>query len=199
MPFTNYAVETFISRRIVEVTSVGVIDVSPEFPHASSWLSRLGMLAVLTNQFAPETRPFAIHFVRKVEMSLTEYARAKLELEALIARTGRWSPYYRALHHVETSTSLLYQAYDLSRKKLGIQLFQPGDGSSLQRLNCIYNKSKHEPAGQDDPVWLSNTSIHTSDVELNFPEYEAMLRECSTVAEKITSSQQPQATAAADA
>jgi len=199
MPFTNYAVEAFISRRIVELTTVGVTDLSPEFPNASSWLSRLGMLSVLTNQFSPQTRPFAIQFVRKVEMSLAEYARAKPELEALVARTGRWSPYYRALHHVETSSSLLYQAYDLSRKKLGIALFQPGDGSSLQRLNGIYNKARHEPAAQDDPVWLSNTSIHTSDVDLRFSEYESMLRECSNIAEKITSSQEPSPATAADA
>ena len=199
MPFTNYAVEAFISRRIVELTTVGVTDLSPEFPNASSWLSRLGMLSVLTNQFSPETRPFAIQFVRKVEMSLAEYARAKPELEALVARTGRWSPYYRALHHVETSSSLLYQAYDLSRKKLGIALFQPGDGSSLQRLNGIYNKARHEPAAQDDPVWLSNTSIHTSDVDLRFSEYESMLREYSNIAEKITSSQEPSPATAADA
>jgi hypothetical protein len=199
MPFTNYAVEAFISRRIVELTTVGVTDLSPEFPNSSSWLSRLGMLSVLTNQFSPETRPFAIQFVRKVEMSLAEYARAKPELEALVARTGRWSPYYRALHHVETSSSLLYQAYDLSRKKLGIALFQPGDGSSLQRLNGIYNKARHEPAAQDDPVWLSNTSIHTSDVDLRFSEYESMLREYSNIAEKITSSQGPSPATAADA
>ena len=199
MPFTNYAVEAFISRRIVELTTVGVTDLSPEFPNSSSWLSRLGMLSVLTNQFSPQTRPFAIQFVRKVEMSLAEYARAKPELEALVARTGRWSPYYRALHHVETSSSLLYQAYDLSRKKLGIALFQPGDGSSLQRLNGIYNKARHEPAAQDDPVWLSNTSIHTSDVDLRFSEYESMLRECSNIAEKITSSQEPSPATAADA
>ena len=132
MPFTNYAVETFISRRIVELTSAGISPRSPDYPYSSSWLSRLGRLAVLTNQFAPETRPFAIQFVRKVEMALAEYARAKPELEALVARTGRWSPYYRALHYVETSASLLYQAYDLSRKTLEIQLFQPGDGSSRQ-------------------------------------------------------------------
>ena len=191
MSFTNYAVEAFISKHIVELTSVGIIDVAPEFPNAASWLSRLGTLAILTNRFTPEARPFAIQFVRKVEMALLEYARAKKELETLLAGARKWSPYFRALHHVETSSSLLFQAYDLSRKKLEIQLFQPRDGSSLQRLNKIYNTSKHEAAGPDEPVWLSNTSIHTADVELLFVEYEVMLRECSRIAERAATSLEP--------
>lgn len=197
MGFTNYAVENFISKRITEITCVGPADLSPEFPNASAWLSRLGMLAILTNQFAPEIRPFAIQFVRRTEMALAEYTRARSELVTLLGGTRRWSPYFRALHHIEVSASMLYQAYDLSRKKLKTDLFQSGDGSPLQRLNLIYNTSKHQAADADDPIWLSDVSIHTPQTELTYRDFEELLRSCARIAERITTTQTSKADGAA--
>lgn len=186
MPFTNYAIEAFISNRITKVTECRMADLSAEFPNAGTWVSGFGLMVIFTNQPREEIRPFALQFVRRVEMALAEYSRAREQLQDLIAGNPRWSPYYRALHHVEIAIALLYQAYDFSRKALDQRLFESGDGSSVQRLNLIYGVTKHQCATAEDPVWLSNEGIETAQARLTFTEFEDLARTCARICERLT-------------
>lgn len=186
MPFTSYAIDTFISARITKVTECRLADLSAEFPNAKTWVSGFGLMVMFTNQPREEIRPFALQFVRRVEMVLSEYSRAREQLQDLISGNRRWSPYYRALHHIEIAVALLYQAYDFSHKALNERLFEPADGSPLQRLNLIYGASKHELAAAEDPVWLSNDGIETAQARLAFAEFEDLARTCARVAERLT-------------
>ena len=144
-------------------------------------------MVIFVNQPTEEMRPFALQFVRRTEMAIAEYTRMRAEVQDLISGNPRWSPYYRALYHGEVATAMLYQAYDLSRKKLKTQLFESNDGSPLQRLNLIYTTSKHQTADAQDPVWLSNEGFHTAKVALLFSEFEELARSCARVAESLTS------------
>lgn len=196
MPFTKYAIETFISKRVTEITECRLCELSAEFPHANNWVSGFGLMIIFVNQPHAEHRPFALQFVRRVEMALFEYGRVREELRSLLSGDPRWSPYYRALHHAEAAASMLYQAYDLSRKKLGTKSFEPNDGSPLQRLNLVYTRSKHQPAEMEDPVWLSNDGIETPDAKLLYSEFEDLLRTFARMAERLTSTQgEPDVTA----
>lgn len=76
-------------------------------------------------------------------MALSEYSSAHEKLQDLISGNSRWSPYYRAFHHIEAAAALLYQEHDFSHKILDQQLFERNDGSPLQRLNLIYGASSH--------------------------------------------------------
>lgn len=192
MPFSRYAVTTFVSKHVINVTKVGLNDVSSEFPNSGSWLSNFGMLSILTQQYATEARPFAIQFLRKIDMSLSEYSRARSELGLLLAGQRLWSPYFRALNHVEASLSQLYQACSLSMKALDIKLFKTGDGSSIQRLNEIYNVFRHSVTDNDDPIWLTNVAIHVATAQLSYVEYEEILREYASIAEKIATCRRPE-------
>ena len=80
---------------------------------------------------------------------------------------------------------MLYRAYDLSRKKLKQELFDPKDGSPLQRLNDIYNISKHQPAEAQDPVWLSNEGFRTAEAKLLYSEFEDLARSLARIVEQI--------------
>ena len=119
-------------------------------------------------------------------MVFSEYFRAREQLQDLISGNRRWSPYYRALHHIEIAVALLYQAYDFSHKALNQRFFVTADGSPLQRLNLIYGASKHELAAAEDPVWLSNDGIETAQARLVFSEFEDLARTCARVAERLT-------------
>ena len=187
MPFTKYAVETFISSKVTGVTECRITDLSAEFPNSNNWVSGFGLMVIFVNQPPEVMRPFAIQFVRRTEMAIAEYMRMRAEVQDLISGNPRWSPYYRALHHGETAAAMLYQAYDHSRKKLKTQLFESNDGSSLQRLNLLYTTSKHQTADAQDPVWLSNEGFHTANVTLLFSEFEELARSCARVAESLTS------------
>jgi len=185
MPFTKHSIELFISAKITEITECRMADLYAEFPDARNWVSAFGLRVIFNNQPPEKMRPLALLFIRRVEMALSEYSAAREQLRDLISGTPRWSPYYRALHHVEVSVALLYQAYDFSRKALGQKYFETNDGSPLQRLNCIYNSSKHDPAIAEDPLWLSNEGMETSKERLGFSEFEKLAREYARLAECI--------------
>ena len=187
MAFTKYAIETFISSKVTALTDCRVADLAAEFPNSSEWVSGFGLMVILVDQPPEDMRPFALQFVRRIEMAIAEYARMRSEIQGLLSGNRRWSPYYRALHHGEVAVAMLYQAYDISRKKLKTPLFEPKDGSPLQRLNLIYGTSKHQAAEAQDPVWLSNEGFHTKQATLLFGEFEALARSCARVAERLTS------------
>ena len=193
MPFTKYAVETFITDKITKVTECSATDVLPEFPSASQWLSGFGLMVMFVDQPRKEIRPFALQFLRRVEMAISEYSQACKELQGLVSGDrGRWSPYFRALYHFEASLGQLYQAYDLSRKVLGKNFFAGGDGTPLDRLNQIYNNTKHQRATEDQPVWISNSGIETTNIKLSFHEIEELLRSYGRIAVKLTSTSSEQ-------
>ena len=81
----------------------------------------------------------------------------------------------------------LYQAYDSSRKALDKTLFEGKDGSPLSRLNLIYNASKHQLAGTDQPTWITNDGIESSNAKLSFLEMEELLCWCGRIATTLTS------------
>lgn len=190
MPFTKYAVEKFISGKITKITECRLADLYAEFPNAKTWVSSFGLMVIFVNQPREEIRPFALQFIRRVEMVLSEYSSAREEVRDLISGNPRWSPYYRALHHVEAAIALLYQAYEFSHKALKQRLFEPNDGSPLQRLNLIYGASKHQLANAEDPLWLSNDGIETAVARLDFSEFEDLARTCARIAEKLTTTNQ---------
>lgn len=192
MSFTHYAIETFISDKITAVTECNVSDLYAEFPAAKNWVSGFGLMVIYVDQPPIATRPFALQFVRRAEMAFAEYASARDELVGLIiGKSRQWSPYFRALNHFEATVAQLYQAFDCSRKMLDTELFVKNDGSPLNRLNQIYNTSKHQVAELDQPVWITNEGIETEDSRLAFSEIEDLLRLCARIATKLTSTSSP--------
>lgn len=208
MPISKYAIETFISKKITEVNECNVADLYAEFPSAKKWLSGFGLMVIFTNQPPYENRPFALQFLRRVEAAFSEYALAREELQRLISEgNGGWSPYYRALYHFEAALGQLYQAYDYSRKKLGLEEFKSGDGSPLDRLNKIHDTSKHQLANEDQPVWITNNGIETDvaikskkdtktnkkeitfrEIKITFKEVEALMRKYGEIAMALSDS-----------
>ena len=187
MSLTKYAVETFISKKIIEVTECNAIDICAEFPSAKEWLSGFGLMIIFVNQPREEIRPFALQFLRRIETAFSEYSLAREDLQHLVSGDrGRWSPYYRALYHFEAALGQLYQAYDYSRKMLDSKLFESNDGSPLDRLNKIHNTSKHQLAVEEQPVWVTNDGIESNDIKITFGEVEDLLRSCGRIAMKLS-------------
>jgi hypothetical protein len=123
MPLSKYAIDTFISSKINELTECRLADLSAEFPNSKNWLSQFSLAVILIKPFPAAARPFVIQLVRHTEMAIAEYARMRAELEYLLSGP-KWSPYYRALHHGEAAVAMLDQTYDLfSKKAQPAQLF----------------------------------------------------------------------------
>ncbi len=185
MPLSQYAIDTFISSKIKELTECRLADLSAEFPNSKNWLSHFSLAVIFIKPLPAAARPFVIQLVRRTEMAIAEYARMRAELESLLSGP-QWPPYYRALHHGEAAVAMLDQTYDLLRKKVKLpNHFEKNDGSVWQRLRSIYNTSKHQPAEGQDPVWLSNDGFHTAKDELLYSEFESLARERARFVEEI--------------
>lgn len=173
MPTTRSAVELFISARAAAVTVCNASDVLAKEPESAHWLSNFG-LAAIYNDFPPEPmRPFAINFIRRIYLAFIEYDLGRKALLSLVKNgNGRWTPYFVALTHFELTISQLYVALDSIRKLSGHNFFKAGDGSFEECLNRIYNAAKHELAGNEVPVWLTNDGMECKDAKLTFEEIE---------------------------
>lgn len=176
MAFTRAAVELFISGKAAAVTACGASYIAEAVPESQHWLSHFGLSAIF-HDFPPvEMRPFVITFIRRIHAAFLEYdlARQKV-LELVKDGNGRWSPYFAALNHFEVALSQLYVAVDLVRKRSKHDFFMTGDGSFEERLNLIYNASKHDLPDEDLTVWFTNTGISCAKANVAFVEVEDFL------------------------
>ena len=142
-------------------------------PESAHWLSNIG-LAIIFNDFPPEEmRPFVINFIRRIYGSFIAYQSARQDVIELVKDgNGRWSPYFSALNHFESTIAQLYLALDAIRKFSNHNFFANGDGSFEELLNRIYNTSKHTLPNAEIPVWFTNDSIACNSAELKFEEIE---------------------------
>ena len=186
MGFTKYATD-MISEKIGLITACGATNVSDEFASSTTWLSSFGLCVIFQDQPPPHHRSFSLQFVRRVEMSFAEYASAVAFLRNFVnGNSASLSTYFRALHHFEAAISQLYLAYDASRKMLSKDYFVTGDGSGFERLNRLYNDSKHVAAAADQPLWISNDGIHSERASVLFSEIEQLLRSYASIANRLT-------------
>ena len=183
MPFTKAAVELFISERAATVTKCGASDMRTVVPEAEHWLSNFGLAVIFHDFPQAEMRPFIINFVRRIHAAFLEYDLARQAVLKLVKDgNGRWSPYFTALTHFEVAISQLYIALDSVRKRATHDFFTTGDGSFEERLNLIYNASKHQLAGAELPVWFTDDGLTSSNAKLAFSEVEHfMVKMANTV------------------
>jgi hypothetical protein len=73
-------------------------------------------------------------------------------------------------------------------------LFSPGDGSVLQRLNLLYNRSKHTdkaitawqlPPNGTISIWLTNDGLQSMDSSLSFEEAADILADLAWWADAV--------------
>lgn len=180
MPFTFAGIEEYVSSRVTQVKVCGAADVLSEFPSALHWISSIGLRSMFHGVPHPSVRHWAIQFVRHTERALICYSEARIELMDLTTtHRTQWSPYFRALSLFEDSASHLYQAFAAHMKFSGKRLFESDDGSSLQRLNGLYNAVKHTGANDEQPVWITDAGLSSHNGSVTFAEFEGLLRECA--------------------
>jgi hypothetical protein len=182
MPFTQSAVELFISARAAAVTSCGASDMKAKVPESAHWLSNFGLNVIFNDFPTAETRPLIINFIRRIYCAFLEYDLARQEVLKLVKDGhGRWSPYFAALNNFEITVAQLYIALDSVRKHANHNFFKTGDESFEECLNLIYNASKHQLAGSELPVWFTNEGLACAQATLTFAEVEDFMLKMSGV------------------
>jgi len=132
-----------------------------------------------------------------METAVTEYRVGRAELQRYVERlprtNGHFSLALAALSHFEQSVAALYQAATLLKSLVnGPPLFASNDGSVMDRLNKIYNRSKHFEEGPGSiapppaPVWLTNDGLECSNAAVTFSELRDLILDFTRGAEAIT-------------
>jgi hypothetical protein len=83
--------------------------------------------------------------------------------------------------------SEIYIALDSARHRASHDFFTTGNGSFEERLNLIYNASKHALAGAELPVWFTDDGLTSSAAKLAFSEVEDFMVKMATTVKGLCS------------
>jgi hypothetical protein len=185
-----YALDTFVAQDLSQLTECQAASAAQEFPDCSSWLSSFVLNWIFRIPLTKEKAALAFALIRRAEGAVADYEEAREHLMNLVAGNRSISLYFRCLRRFESTLGMLYQSLDFVRKALGIRLFTQGDGSPYERLNLIYNKSRHSnpetlPTGQLHAVWIKNDGLYTDGAKLTFNKLRDLICDIGRIADKL--------------
>jgi hypothetical protein len=187
---TNDFKDKFVAPEISSFTEASISDLSGL---QERWLVSFILNSGLVVQLDDATRRTIYNFLRRAEAAFREYNSARQMTLAHLANPNpdAVSEYIIAIGHWEVFLSDAYQAWCLLARGQKI-LFTPGDGSTMQRLNLLYNRTKHAesaiiaeqlPPDGTLPVWLKNDGLRSVESSLTFEEIAEMLKDLAVWAD----------------
>jgi hypothetical protein len=195
MPLTLYALDNFVAQDLSQLTECRPTPIEPDFPDYKTWLNSFVLTRIFRVPLEQNKAALAFALIRRAEAAISDYEEARTDLASL-ATEKSISAYFRCLRKFESAVTALYQAFDFARKALGMKLFEKGGGSPYDRLNWIYNKTKHGnpeklPQGHLHAVWLRNEGLFTDEASLAFHELEDMIHQVGRIADKLAKGKVP--------
>jgi len=172
-----------------KLTQLSISPLAEEFPNADNWFAQFVLRRIFHAHVPDEKAALAFAIVRRTHAALQEWELAGAAAQGDLRSVGT---YFDALRHLESCISSVWQGLEFARKSLGQDLFKKGDGSAYERLNWVYNVSRHfdpQALSQGDlhRVWLSDTAIHTREQTVSFDELRESIRILARVSEKVAS------------
>jgi hypothetical protein len=191
---SNYLLDNFVAHKISSLTECG----APELSMEGSWLNAFILNSVFKITLPAAPRAYVFNFIRRAEGAFSSYSEARQALLEYIDTSRHVvSPYFRSLLNFEVCISQCWQGYELLRKAAGVKLFEPKDNSPMERLNKIYNDSKHMeerinkaeiPAEATASVWITNQGLESAQAPsgLTFAELVEILKDMGQLVEKLS-------------
>lgn len=177
--------DKFIAPDMSKFTEASIPDMSDTSREQDYWLRNFMLNTLVRVTIDEPTRQTLFNFLRRAELAFREYGLAREQTLAYLQNTEAITPYFAAISHWEVYLSHAYQAYCLLARGQKI-LFKKGDGSILERLNLLYNRSKHVdkaieagqlPSKSTMAIWLTNDGIQSINGGLTFTEMADILTE----------------------
>jgi hypothetical protein len=199
MPWSAYTKNRFFAPKLSQLTMCGAppLSITPE--DSAGWLASFVLNSILRVNIPNPTRQLMFNYMRRIDTAVLEYGRGREALTVFIEsglKTGQIpiSWYSRCLHSFEAAVAMTYQGYLLARQLIPGKpsLFEKNNGSVLDRMNRLYNASKHAdefiangnrfPPGSTLPVWIINEGLESRDCVLTFTELAREIENLGTVA-----------------
>ena len=187
MGISNYALDTFVAQDMSKLTRLSIEPLAQEFPNADKWFAQFVLGRIFQAHVPDEKAALALAILRRTHVALQEWELASTAAQGDLRSLGT---YFNVLRHLESCISAVWQGLEFARKALDQELFQKGDGSVYQRINWVYNVSRHFdpealPSGDLHRVWLSDEVIHTREHAVTFDEIREAIKMLSRVSEKV--------------
>ena len=170
---------------ITELTECNLPELSEYRTGSRVWLPCYILQSAFVLKYPDPFHKYTIAFLRKTEYAFKDYFIARDALSSFISTPILFSnephikiyQYFECLHHLEVSISLIYQAYCVFEKIIADGKFwKKGDGSTLEKINLLYNNIKHAEDRIVEAlvkpgyhIWLTNSDIFPP---VNFPVME---------------------------
>jgi len=187
MGISNYALDTFVAQNMSKLTHLSIKSLSEEFPNVDNWFSQFVFRRIFQVHVPDEKAALAFAIVRRSHAALQEWELASAAAQGDLRSIGNL---FSVLRHLESCISSVWQGLEFARKPLGQDYFKNGDGSVYERMNWIYNVSRHFdplalPQGDTHRVWLSDQAMHTREQTVSFDELREAIRMLARISEKI--------------
>lgn len=191
MSLTLCGLDAFVSQGLSALTACQARSLDEEFPERPEWMGEFVMRRIFHNHVSDERAALAFVLLRRAEAALDEWSLACSTAKGQLRSA---SVYFKALRHFETCIANLWQGLDFARRTLDTRIFQAGDRSAYERLNDVYNTSRHFnpselPAGNLHALWLTNSGVRTEAHEVTFEEIREALALLGRIATNIVNGQ----------
>lgn len=187
MGISNYTLDTFVAQDMSKLTQLSIKSLAEEFPNADKWFAQFVLRRIFQVHVPDEKAALAFAIIRRAHAALQEWELASAAAQGDLRSVGT---YFRVLRHLESCISCVWQGLEFARKSLDQDLFKKGDGSVYERLNWVYNVSRHFspdalPQGDLHRNWLSDEAIHTREQTVSFDELREAIRMLARVSEQV--------------
>jgi len=202
--WSDFALDKFVAPELSKFTAASIPDVSQYKEGREWWVRNFFLSSMLRGTPDPPYRQYMLNFLRRAELSFQQYEFARERtLKYLESPRNRGTGnYMAAIGHWEVFLSQAWHAYLLLSYMAGLNgqgIFKPGDNSEAERLNFLYNRSKHAeksingafyPEDSTLCLWLCNnglkvTSDHQTDGHLTFLEMFGVLEDLGKWADRV--------------
>lgn len=187
MGISNYALDKFVAQDMSKLTQLSIKPLTEEFPNSDKWFAQFALRRIFQAHVPDERAALAFAIIRRAHASLQEWELASVAAQGNLRSVGT---YFSVLRHLENCISSVWQGLEFARKSLGQDIFKKGDGSIYERMNWIYNVSRHFdpealPQGDTHRVWLSDQAIHTREQTVSFDELREAIRMLARISERV--------------
>lgn len=204
MPLSPYALEKFVSQGISKLNNLSITNLKKEFPERESWYGNFVLNLMFHSHIEPGREGFAYLTIRRAQAALNSWETI-CHLASVI-NPQNISAYFDALESVEHLIAAMWQGIDFARKSLQIDVFSQHDGSEYERLNGIYNFSRHFdpeslPEGYLHAIWLTEDGVSCigekgTEWHIKYNELREILLMLGRVASAIANNKKPESEAA---
>ncbi len=193
-PTGNFT-DKYVAPGFSSFTAATIPDTSAVSREQGHWLGNFILNSWARVTMDDDMRRTLFNFLRRTEAAFREYEEARrLTLTHLAdRRPNAVFEYINAIGHWEQFLSQADRAWAVLVKGERI-LFVKDDGSVVQRLNLLCNRTKHIesaiksgqlPPDGTLPVWLTNDGLRTVDAELTFAEIAEILTDLAKWADAV--------------